>query len=905
MNRVYLEYLADETSDYQGSIQKQLDELAKGDAAHFGKTISELTDVRGAITNLEAKLLAEASQSMRISPGADQDTFVLDGLRAELACVAQSLEAVPQRTPADLLVLNRLHFGTLYSRFDSIHDAKFDTFAWLLEDEANDIDCDDKHHEDTGSASDGVSNGDKFSKDDEARNDEARNDETTLEEIRFGDNRIKAQARQAFHQWLRSGSGVFHISGIPGSGKSTLMKLFAQDNGLKDKLGIWAEEKKLVFASFFFWISGDDQQCSLEGLYRSLLFETLKMCPSLVKTAFPDFWRAAQVSHVERAVWHQTPFRLPELRQAIQNLIQSQGNQGHRFCFFIDGLDEYKGDSNDHWELAQLLLLWTESQDVKLCVSSRPHQEFLDIFDAKQRLHLHVLTEGDIRLYVSETVSKEHVDHIDPVFIGKAINLITRNAEGVFLWAMLVVRSLVQGIRRHDSTRRLHQRIDQTPGDLQTLFRQLLDGIAPEERQVSAQMLILAAIYAELDIKLLYWLEDLADPAFPFETQLRRVPAEQSSQGLEGMETRVRTLSGGLLEVRKLRWPEVSRKGQKAVFFHRTVRDFLLQPDVKSTMEHRLRSPFDVDYAYERLCFADIKFTEAASRDPAQLIAIIEGRVASRQVLAALSSDLGEPNREDHPNVIPWCGAVSGFFYRQKCKMTSGNGLSCLHMLAYYQQRDYVLDEVKKVPGVCRQRFGVCLLLSAYLGQRNLFGPPQPTHFVRELIAAGETLNDPVALYSISHSDPLPGYPVPGWVAFFCRLGNGWLHSQSNPGLWADLGMMLDVLPNLDICWEARSTFGSEPVSFTLEDMIVWSKPLGMDVLMAEIIRRRSGNGWSLSRMIASWIAPAKVTEAEHVGCLAANPADVKGPNERYRVSRIVAGGASWELASHVTFRVW
>jgi hypothetical protein len=49
----------------------------------------------------------------------------------------------------------------------------------------------------------------------------------------------------------------------------------------------WAGDKKLVLAYFFFWSSGDRLQMSLEGLYQSLLFETLKQCPELIPKIFP------------------------------------------------------------------------------------------------------------------------------------------------------------------------------------------------------------------------------------------------------------------------------------------------------------------------------------------------------------------------------------------------------------------------------------------------------------------------------------------------------------------------------------------------------------------------------------------------------------------------------------------
>ena len=50
-----------------------------------------------------------------------------------------------------------------------------------------------------------------------------------------------------FEDWLLHGQGVFHISGKPGSGKSTLMKMLCSHRRTASALRKWAGEKKLVF----------------------------------------------------------------------------------------------------------------------------------------------------------------------------------------------------------------------------------------------------------------------------------------------------------------------------------------------------------------------------------------------------------------------------------------------------------------------------------------------------------------------------------------------------------------------------------------------------------------------------------------------------------------------------------
>jgi ABC-type hemin transport system ATPase subunit len=51
---------------------------------------------------------------------------------------------------------------------------------------------------------------------------------------------VKAAARDALHSWLSAGTGIFHISGKLGSGKSTLMKYLCGHPSTKALLNEWA-----------------------------------------------------------------------------------------------------------------------------------------------------------------------------------------------------------------------------------------------------------------------------------------------------------------------------------------------------------------------------------------------------------------------------------------------------------------------------------------------------------------------------------------------------------------------------------------------------------------------------------------------------------------------------------------
>ena len=84
------------------------------------------------------------------------------------------------------------------------------------------------------------------------------------------------------------------------------------------------------------------------------------------------------------------------LRQAFKTLLQ-QSVLPLKWCFFIDGLDEY---DDDHIEIANLLKEVAMLHHVKICVASRPWIEFETSFAECLSLKLQDLTFADIELYV-------------------------------------------------------------------------------------------------------------------------------------------------------------------------------------------------------------------------------------------------------------------------------------------------------------------------------------------------------------------------------------------------------------------------------------------------------------------------------------------------------------------------
>ncbi|KAJ1326043.1 ankyrin repeat domain-containing protein 50 [Microdochium nivale] len=82
-------------------------------------------------------------------------------------------------------------------------------------------------------------------------------------------------------KWLRSGNGIFWVSGKPGSGKSTFMKFLLKDPRTAELMHSWRSQHHQVTASFFFHHRGTYMQKSFEGLLRGLLGQLLEQEPGL------------------------------------------------------------------------------------------------------------------------------------------------------------------------------------------------------------------------------------------------------------------------------------------------------------------------------------------------------------------------------------------------------------------------------------------------------------------------------------------------------------------------------------------------------------------------------------------------------------------------------------------------
>ncbi|KAJ4314655.1 hypothetical protein N0V84_008782 [Fusarium piperis] len=452
-----IEMLEKSLGDCRSQLTLSLTHLASKNSAENADRILAM------VKKDSSKLEQLQTHIKQLRKGVEAQTMgdkALEQLRLVLGMHDEALSAVYQHR-----ILHSLQFDDMHRRDDRVEDPYEDTFRWILED------------------------------------DDANSEESMTDWEDYHQEEMKCISRDMFLNWLSSGSGIFHISGKLGSGKSTLMKFLSTHPRTRTEIEKWAGDRALVLASFFFWKPGSELQKSLEGLFRSLLCDILTACPNLIRDTLPDYWRLA-----EQYPWQtQTRFNIPSsaVNSALKRVI-SDGRlyQDHRFCFFIDGLDEYEGtDGQDPTHLVKLLNTWVKDSRgcLKLCVSSREHNTFMNAFPKDQRLRLHELTLFDMQRYVAGHLQNMQSDRLSDGLRSDLISSIPEKADGIFLWTILVVRAIRRKIEDGEPEGRLLNLLDSLPQGLSRVLHRLLEDIDADNLRRLYQTLAILRVAKALE----------------------------------------------------------------------------------------------------------------------------------------------------------------------------------------------------------------------------------------------------------------------------------------------------------------------------------------------------------------------------------------------------------------------
>ncbi|KAI1428998.1 hypothetical protein F5Y12DRAFT_587095 [Xylaria sp. FL1777] len=447
-----------------------------------------------------------------------------------------------------------------------------------------------------------------------------------LKSLQFPEIKIRQESVKAAHartfewilhehdfvNWLENGDGIYWIRGKAGSGKSTLMRFLIENPKMSKVLSTWAGGRKLVSASHFFWKAGTPMQKSRAGLLRTLLFQILRQVPDLIEKLFPLRWKERDI---DLDGWSEN-----ELFEAIR-ILPLDDSLPVRFCFFIDGLDEYTTGAEryhgDYQELIDLLESLSTSSVIKLCVSSRPWTPFERAFgDSPNKLRLEDLTKNDIKAYVQDKFQSslhfQKFARVDPR-CRTFDDQIVQKAQGVFLWVFLVIESLLKGVSVADDFDDLQRRLDSIPADLEEFFKHMLETIEPVYWEQTTRI-FQVTVDAGQPLPLLGY--ELLDrerqkPNYALYLSIDEVSALDIQETQNRTKIRLNSRCRDLLEVVHDE-TENSFMSDKVEFLHRTVRDFFVENDFLSDMMKKRQTNFDSQISLCRIMLALVKILTAS-----------------------------------------------------------------------------------------------------------------------------------------------------------------------------------------------------------------------------------------------------------------------------------------------------
>lgn len=373
-------------------------------------------------------------------------------------------------------------------------------------------------------------------------------------------------------EWLSKQFGVFWIQGRPGSGKSTAMKFLLHHPQTMESLNMTSGTDGWSIAGVFFTDRLGQVERSWKGILASMLHQLVSQVVALQGMIIPFSLKETIVSNEAKAfkeVLHK--WDIESLQKALL-FCKNQQIVHFKMCYFIDALDENNEEERHRRDVIEYLVqLATSSTDqgygiIKVCAASRPENDLSELLSSYNGFKMHEWTRSDIETYVLDKLGqhppmKDYTCSSNKVIQQRAKRLmeqIVHKAQGVFLWVRLIVQdlrdSLTNGLAL--SIEDLEERLEQTPEKLREFYALILKRIPTQSRRDS-YVIFESVLHARKPLKLLdIWLVlDSRKMTHSKELFKRRVSLTDDQirsihdSGL-ALEKRIRTCSGGLLEVK-------------------------------------------------------------------------------------------------------------------------------------------------------------------------------------------------------------------------------------------------------------------------------------------------------------------------------------------------------------------
>ncbi|KAF5600694.1 Het-eN [Fusarium pseudoanthophilum] len=363
---------------------------------------------------------------------------------------------------------------------------------------------------------------------------------------------------RSYRTWESQDRSLLWIKGKPGSGKSTLLR-YVLDNITTSATC----NGKPLLLSFFFSGRGTEMQKSPDGLYRSLLCQLQSKIPEALEAMEMRFRQTHTQSdrYEEQRMWNSSELQ-SYTRTSIWKALETRP-----IILFVDALDECGQERAEQLADEFNSLLHRPSSErlkyFRICFTCRHYP----VVNVESTLEISIDREnaGDISLFVESKLRPFQEQ------TGSRISeFISQHAEGVFLWASLVVGKVLSLDRDRLETLMIESEVRKIPQSLEELYSEITGQI--DEKAIE---LIECICFAARPLTLveLHWAIVLAQNEDLHSLQEFKGPEYLQFNGA-AMKWRVEMLGHGLIECRT--------SDGTVQFIHQSVKDFFVEKVVPS-----------------------------------------------------------------------------------------------------------------------------------------------------------------------------------------------------------------------------------------------------------------------------------------------------------------------------------
>lgn len=379
--------------------------------------------------------------------------------------------------------------------------------------------------------------------------------------------------------WASYDKGLLWIKGKPGSGKSTLLGHVLRNVVATSNIG----ESDLIL-SFFFHGRGAELQRTPLGLFRSLLHQLLSQTPDALQDLVATFQERCRTVGESNEKWQWHPRELQRFfESSLREVLKTRS-----VWLFVDALDECGEESAV--ELANTFRSWTgtlldtSSKHFHLCFTCRHYP--MGQVDCQFQICTEEENKEDISTFVHGKLSS---------FTSRIPDLITSRAQGVFLWAWLVVKKVLELDRKGVGLNHMEAEVLLVPQKLHDLYCELIQGMGPGSLKLIEWICFAMRPLSLDELRWAMTVEpDCQHGSLPQCESAGDFPSEK-----ERMMRRVQMLSRGLAEIES--------ETTTVQFIHQSVKDFFVEQGL-SVLNETGTTDLVVGMAHNRLSRICIRY---------------------------------------------------------------------------------------------------------------------------------------------------------------------------------------------------------------------------------------------------------------------------------------------------------